>query len=249
MELAGRTVLVTGAARGIGRELTRQLVGQGAHIIAIGRDAKQLGQLADAHPGQVTTYNVDLADPEALDAAIAALRSSHPELSVLINNAGVQASADFTAGEAHAALGALRQEIAINLAAPMALCAGLLPILTRHTQAAVVNVTSGLAIAPKKSAPGYCATKAALRSFSRALRYQCEDEAPQVSVLDIVMPLVATDMTRGRGGQKMTPDEAAACLIGGLRGDRSEVFVGRSLMLHRLMRFAPALGHRLLRDA
>ncbi len=249
MELAGRTVLITGGARGIGRELTRQLTGLGAHVIAMGRDGAQLDQLAAAHPRQVTIYSFDLADPQALDSAIAGLRSRHPELSVLINNAGVQASADFIAGEAHASLAALRREIAVNLEAPVALCAGLLPVLARQPHAAVVNVTSGLAIAPKKSAPGYCATKAALRSFSRALRYQCEDEAPQIRVLDVVMPLVATDMTRGRGGAKMTPDEAAARLIGALRSDKSEVFVGRSLMLRRLMRLAPGLGYRLLRDA
>jgi len=249
MELSGRTVLVTGAARGIGRELTRQLVGQGANVIGIGRDSAQLDQLADDHPRQVSTYVVDLADEPALDAAIADLRSGHPELSVLINNAGVQAPADFVAGEAHASLAALRQEVAINLTAPMALCAGLLPVLARHPHAAVVNVTSGLAIAPKRSAPGYCATKAALRSFSRALRYQCEDSAPQVRIVDVVMPLVSTEMTRGRGGAKLTPDEAAARLIIGLRRDRSEVFVGRSLALRHLMRFNPALGYRLLRDA
>lgn len=249
MELSGQTVLVTGAARGIGRELTRQFVGQGAHVIALGRDRGRIDQLREAHPGQVSTYVVNLADGQALDAAIADLKSRHPELSVLINNAGVQTPADFVAGEAQASLAALRQEIAINLAAPMALCAGLLPVLARHPHAAIVNVTSGLAIAPKKSAPGYCATKAALRSFSRALRYQCEDSAPQVRIIDVVMPLVATDMTRGRGGAKLSSDEAAARLIIGLRRDRSEVLVGRSHALRHLMRFAPALGYRLLRDA
>ncbi|MBW2633530.1 MAG: SDR family NAD(P)-dependent oxidoreductase [Deltaproteobacteria bacterium] len=70
------------------------------------------------------------------------------------------------------------------------------PILNKATEAAIINVSSFLGIVPKKSAPGYCATKAALHAFSKSLRYQLENSS--IKVFEIITPLVDTDMTRGR---------------------------------------------------
>jgi uncharacterized oxidoreductase len=139
-------------------------------------------------------------------------------------------------------------EIAINLSAPVALTAGLLPVLARNPGAAVVNITSALALAPKAAAPVYGATKAALRNFSRALRYQCEDERTGIAVLDVVMTMVDTAMTAGRGGKaKISPERAAAAVMSAIRRRRAETWVGPTWVIRLLDRVWPALAYRMLR--
>jgi uncharacterized oxidoreductase len=248
MNLAGSTILVTGAARGIGRELTRQLIGLGAEVVAAGRDRARLEALAAEHPDRVRPWPVDLADPDAVDRFVHDLPDRHPSLSVVINDAGVQTPTDFLADDPRAFRQALRREIAVNLDAVVALSTGLLPHLSRQASAAIVNITTGLALAPKRSAPVYCATKAGVRTFTRALRYQCQHAAPHIQVIDAVMALVDTDMTRGGHRDKISAAEAAAAVIGGMRRDKAEIYVGKVKLLRAIMRLSPAVGYQMLRN-
>lgn len=247
LRLEGRTILVTGGARGIGRELTRSFVAEGARVVAVGRDAGALARLEAEHPGQVSAWPADLADPAQVDLLVRGLPARHPGLSIVVNNAAVQTLSDFLAGEAGERQAALRAEISLNFDAVVALSAGLLGHLRKHPAPAVVNVTSGLALAPKSSSPVYCATKAAVRSFTKALRYQCEDRAPHVQVVEAVMPLVDTDMTAGRGRGKISAARAASEIIAGLKAGRREIYVERARMLPALMRLSPPLVERIMR--
>lgn len=249
MDLRGATVLVTGATRGIGRALTHRLIAEGAHVVALARDAGRLAEMELACGGQLTAARVDLSRRDEVDAAIAALPVRHPGLSAVVNNAGVQVCGRFADGEAADRLGELRAEMALNLEAVVALCAGLLPHLAgRPGGAAILNVTSGLALAPKRSAPVYCATKAGVRAFTRALRYQCERDAPSVRICEAVLPLVDTDMARGRGRGKISADAAARRMVSGLKAGRAEIHVGKAALLPPLLRLAPGLAFRMLRD-
>ena len=248
MNLAGKTILVTGATRGIGRELTRQFVEAGAHVVAAGRDHGRLESLASDHADRVTPWAVDLADPEAVDIFMRELTDRHPQLSIVINNAGVQTLTDFLGEDPRTTRAALRREVAINLDGVIALSTGLLPRLRRQSAAAIVNITSGLAVSPKRSAPVYCATKAGVRVFTRALRYQCQDAAPHVRVIDVVLPIVDTDMTRGRGRGKISATAAAAAVITGIHRGSTEIYVGRTKLLPAVMRLSPTLGYRILRN-
>lgn len=247
MNLDGRTALVTGAARGIGRELTRQLVAAGCHVAAVGRDARALAELEAEHRGMVTPWPADLARADEVERLIREVPARHPNLTVLINNAGVQVTADVLADEPRALRTAFRDEIAINLDAVVGLSTGLLPHLAKQPSAAIVNVSSGLALAPKASAPVYCATKAAVRSFTKALRYQCEDAGLNVAVSDAVMALVDTDMTHRRGGSKMSASDAAAEVLAGMRSGRSDIYVGKTKLLAVLMRAAPSFAEWMMR--
>lgn len=247
MNLDGRTALVTGAARGIGRELTRQLIAAGCHVAAVGRDARALTELEAEHMGMVTPWPADLARAGEVERLIREVPARHPNLTVLINNAGVQVTADVLADEPQALRTAFRDEIAINLDAVVGLSTGLLPHLAKQPSAAIVNVSSGLALAPKASAPVYCATKAAVRSFTKALRYQCEDSGRKVLVADAVMALVDTDMTRGRGAGKMSAAHAAAEVLAGLQAGRNDIYVGKTKLLAVLMRAAPSVAERIMR--
>ena len=118
----------------------------------------------------------------------------------------------------------------------------------------VVFVTSGLALAPKKTAAGYGAAKAGLRTFAKALRYQLDDAAraggPRVRVVDAMLPLVDTAMTAGRATRlaKISPEQAAAEIAAGLEAGRDEIHVAKAALFARLHRWAPRVAERMLRD-
>lgn len=247
MQLQDRTILVTGGARGIGLALTRRFLAEGAKVIAVGRDGERLARLQEMHARRITAWPVDLSVPAETDAMIKELPRRHPTLSMVVNNAGAQTLTDFLSDDAEALRPALRREISLNLDAVVAISTGLLDHLRRQPSAAIVNVTSGLALAPKTSSPVYCATKAAVRSFTKSLRYQCEDGAPNVQVTEAIMALVDTDMTAGRGAGKITPEQAAAEVVAAIKAGRDEVYVDRAKLLPFLMRVAPRVGERLMR--
>lgn len=248
MQLQARRVLITGGSAGIGEALVDQCVAAGAQVILVARDAARAQAVLVRHPGRVGFLQADLARPDEAQRVVAEVSARWPDLAVLINNAGVQVNLPATGVGDDGRLAELRDEIAINLTAPVALCLGLMPLLARQPQAAIVNIASALAIAPKRSAPVYCATKAGLRGFTRALRYRCEDAAPHLRVVDVILPLVATRMTEGRGSGKMPPAEAARAILDGLRRGSDEVWVGKSQALRLIHRFAPGLAARMLRN-
>jgi uncharacterized oxidoreductase len=115
--------------------------------------------------------------------------SELPRLNVLVNNAGIQRRFELATNEDWERT---KEEIAVNLEAPVQLCALLIPHLIRQPHAAIINVTSGLAFAPMATAPVYCATKAALHSFTLSLRQQLSSSS--IEVVEIVPPAVNTDL-------------------------------------------------------
>lgn len=246
--ISGRTALVTGGSAGIGLAITRLLIDQGCmRVLVVGRNGATLASIA-AESERVTTLGADLSDSADIDMLLDRLPRLAPDLSLLVNNAGSQLLTDFCSATPTDALPALRAEIGVNLSAAVMLSVGLLPLLSRQPSAAIVNVTSGLALTPKKSSPVYCATKAGLRSFTRALRYQCEDRLPHVHVVEALPPLVDTRMTRGRGSAKISAEVCAAKILAGLKAGKTEIYVGKSKLLRAIMRLSPALGQRIVRD-
>lgn len=248
LELAGRTTLVTGGASGIGLALTRRLLHEDvARVLVVGRDAAKLAAIEAESRGRVVPLRADLSAAADIDRLLDELPELAPDLSLVVNNAGSQTLTDFTGTHPRTLLPALRAEISANLTGVVALSVGLLPLLAARPSAAVLNITSGLALAPKQSAPVYCATKAGVRSFTRALRYQCEDALPHIRIVEALPPLVDTDMTRGRGSGKVSAEACAAEILAGLAAGRKEIYVGRSRLLRAVMRTSPALGHRIMR--
>jgi uncharacterized oxidoreductase len=210
MILEGRTILVTGGTRGIGRAIVEQLLRSApAKIIVVGRDPDRLRAMKDMDP-RIVPIACDLGDAAAVDLLAAQVRREHPDLSVLINNAGTQMLAVLVSPDAPNMVEPMRREISLNLEGVVALTLGLMPVLLRQSQAMVVNVTSGLALAPKQSSPVYCASKAGLRSFTKALRYQARARAPQLRIVEALPPLVDTDMTAGGAGAKSARRHAHA---------------------------------------
>lgn len=248
MQLDGKRVAVTGVTRGIGRALTRQLVEAGAQVIGVARNAAALEREAQALGEGFVPVTCDLADRVARAALIDRLTGDLGPVDGLINNAGIQIATDFFDAAPERIGPDIATELEINLTAPMQLSGALLRHLAERPEGFILNITSALALVPKEPAPVYCASKAALRSFTTALRYQVESHGNRVRLVEAVMPLVETDMTAGRGRGKIAPEQAAAALIAGLRDGKDRIWVGKSALLRVVHRLAPGLAARMLRQ-
>jgi uncharacterized oxidoreductase len=248
-ELKNQKILVTGGGRGIGREIVRKLAEHGAQIIIVGRNQKDLDQVALDHPNQIIGLQADLSNHDGVDHIIAQINKSHTDLSVLVNNAGIQFEVDYLSDGAPEHIQGVRTEIGLNIDALSSLTIGLLPTLKAQTQAVVVNISSGFAIAPHEKLPVYSATKAYVSSFSTGLRYQCQTAAPQVQILDAILDLVETDMTRDTNTGGMSPQDAATAIVDGIQSGKSKVWVGRTKFLRIINLICPPLARKILRNS
>ena len=242
-----KRILITGGTSGIGLALARAWLAQGEEVVVCGGDPQRLEQHLSALPGlRGIRADITLAQDRRHLVGVMAEDVARPL--TLVNNAGVQHPSRWTDwSEEQAARGA--EEIATNVSALVLLTHAMLPHLLRSPTGTIVNLSSGLALAPRCSAPVYCATKAFVRSFTRALRDQCDAHAPHVRVVEVLLPLVDTPMTAGRGRRKLSPDSVASAVLRGLARDQREIRIGAARALPWLMRLSPSLGYRLLRNA
>lgn len=235
MQLTGKTVLLTGGSAGIGREMARQLRAKGARVILTGRNAERLGAMR-AEGFEV--IEADLSNAAGVDALIAAV-ADFP-LDILINNAGQLVDHDFRKGTPDA--DAADVCIYANLSAPIRLTTALVPRLRARPQAAIVNVTSGLAIAPAARHPVYSATKAGLRSYTLALRAQLKGSA--IQVIEALPPVVDTQMNAGNPMSKMPADKCARQIVDAIEHGRDEANIGMTRALRIVDSISPALARR-----
>lgn len=238
-----QTIIVTGGTSGIGYALVQRLHRRGHRLIVLSRSAQKLADLKVKLPG-VDTIAVDLSDTGALATVWQTVVERRPEPSMLINNAGVQFTPAYL--DSNFELHGIDLELAVNLAAPLHLSWHALRTFHQSGKpATIVNISSGLAFFPKTQSAVYCATKAALHSFSQSLRYQTQDT--RVRVVEVILPLVDTPMTEGRGRNKISAEEAAKEIVEGLARDREQVFVGKARWLPALQRISPSLVRHMMR--
>lgn len=196
MQMSGNTILITGGGSGIGRALAEAFHGLGNKVIIAGRRQSVLDETTAANPG-MASLALDIEDPQAIRAFAARLTAEHPDLNVLINNAGVMRPENLRSQPED--LRDAEATVITNLLGPIRLTAALLPHLLDQPRAAILNVSSGLAFLPLALTPTYCATKAAIHSYTQSLRYQLKDTA--VQVIELAPPYVQTEL--------MGPSQAA----------------------------------------
>lgn len=239
MKLEHRTVLITGGTSGIGLELARQLLRRGNTVLVTGRDQGRLDAAAAALPG-VHTFRSDASDPAAIADLHEAVLARFPELDTLINNAGIMRNLKLR--EERDLLDVTR-EIEVNLSGPVRMVQRFLPHLTAVPGGLIVNVSSGLAFVPLPVAPIYCATKAAMHSFTQSLRMQLRGTG--VTVVELAPPGVETPLFRGefaeemRGQKPMSVEVLAARAIAGIEAGKLEIRPGVANMLKAMSRVAP----------
>lgn len=223
MQLQGHTVLVTGGATGIGFGIAELFAAAGSRVIISGRRQEALDQATRKLP-KLAAFSCDLSRVEERERLAKWVAQAHPSLDVLVNNAGIQQRMDLHDADFWKRT---RDELAINLEAPVHLSHLLLPVLSRNKGSCVINVSSGLAFVPMSRAPVYCATKAAIHSFTQSLRRQLKQDG--IEVIEIIPPAVSTDLGGVGLHAKDTPvQEFIAAVSAQLAAGRLEITYGFS---------------------
>jgi uncharacterized oxidoreductase len=243
MILQNNTILITGGTSGIGRELVAQFYNLDNKIIVASSNIEKLEQLKIDFP-KISTIVCDLGSKLSVLALIQRCTAEFLDINIIINNAGIQCNYKWL--EDDTSYEKIEKEIIVNFQSPMQLIHALLPTLLLQPNAAIVNVSSGLAFAPKRSAPIYCATKAAMHIATKALRYQLETTS--IKVFEIIPPLVDTSMTAGRGKGKISPKTLVDEFLNNFKRDKYESNIGKTKLLRLIQRISPKLAERILKN-
>ena len=237
MKLTGRTILITGGSAGIGRAFALKFAELGNEVIVTGRRQAVLDELEAKYP-KLHTVRSDVADPAQVAALAARVKSEFPGLDVLMNNAGIMLYKDLSTPTAD--LAGLMTEMNVNVGGVIRTTSAFIDILTAN-KGTVINMSSALAFAPMPCTPIYCATKAAIHSYTQSLRFQLEEAG--VEVIEIMPPAVKTDMTaalsEAEGLTLLDPDELVRLSLKSIEAGVREVRPGQAKMLAFMRRLAP----------
>jgi uncharacterized oxidoreductase len=220
--MSGNTIFITGGGTGIGHGLAKAFHDLGNKVIVAGRRVEPLREAAAAHQGMIWRA-LDVRDPASIAEAADWLVMTHPEVNVLINNAGIMpgdATGGFMDDDRTVAT------VETNLLGPIRMTSALIEHLKTMPNPVVVNVTSGLAFTPLASAAVYSATKAALHSWTLSLRVRLRHTG--VRVLELAPPWVATELAGGHGNpHAMALDDFIAEAMEKFVNDDDEILVDR----------------------
>ena len=239
MRLERRTILITGGSSGIGLELAKQLLGHHNTVIVTGRDRAKLDAAKQMLPG-LQTFVSDVSNPASIVTLYREVLGQFPKLDTLVNNAGIMRNLNLNQDRD---LTDVTREIEINLSGPVRMVQQFLPHLKTRPDALIVNVSSGLAFIPLPLSPVYCATKAAIHSFTQSLRAQLFETT--VSVVELAPPGTETPLFRGEFEQEMRGQKGmdvallAKRAIAGIEAGKLEIRPGLSNVLKVMSRVAP----------
>ena len=198
MNISGNTILITGGGSGIGRGLAEAFHKAGNQVVIAGRRRQALEEVTAANPG-MKAVTLDIADPESIRTVGARLATDFPKLNVVIQNAGIMLPENLQAQN----LADAEAMVTTNLLGPIRLTAALLPLLKRQPRSTIMTVSSGLAFLPLAMTPTYCATKAAIHSYTLSLRWQLKGTTTEV--IELIPPYVQTELM----GPQMAKDPRA----------------------------------------
>jgi uncharacterized oxidoreductase len=231
MKTTGNTILITGGATGIGLATATAFVNAGNDVIICGRRAEKLQEAQDLLPS-IQTRACDISSADDRAALFEWVSNTFGNLNILINNAGIQRMIDLTKGEEDLLDPAWGDEIDINFKATVFLSAKFIPVLAAQEESAIINVSSALGWIPISVMPVYCATKAAIHSFTMSLRHQLRKTS--IKVIEVIPPTVDTELDRGARAERGQQDlgipasEVADALLAGMENENFEICVGRA---------------------
>ncbi|MCW3079589.1 SDR family NAD(P)-dependent oxidoreductase [Segetibacter sp.] len=196
MKTTGNTILITGGTSGIGLAFAEEFLSLGNTVIICGRRKERLAEIAQKHK-EIVTQVCDVAEASDRENLASWVISNYPNVNVLINNAGLQLLTDLTKP---VDLNRVNSEINTNVTAPIHLTSLFAQHFSAKKEAAIINISSGLAFVPIAFMPVYCATKAAIHSITLSLRHQLKNTA--VKVFEIAPPAVDTELGSDRRADK-----------------------------------------------
>lgn len=235
MKIDGNTILITGGSSGIGKGLVRFFYKHKNKLIVIARDQAKLISLQQEMP-DIFIQQCDLSNEIEIKAFIDTCKEMHPDINIIINNAGVENNYLFE-GKSILDYKIIKDEIAINLTAPILLTNSLLPLLINKEQAAIINITSALIYTPKTNAAVYSATKVGLHHFTLALRTQLKNTS--VKVIELIPPLTDTPMTISNPHRKLSVQKLVEEFAQAFQKDKEEIRIGDTRWIYLLSRIAP----------
>ena len=242
MLLENKTIVITGGTSGIGYEIVKRLHANNK-LLVVARTDHKLTRLKSEFPN-IKTFCSDLSIPQGPELLVDTILKSHEHIDILINNAAIQHTASSLADDF--SYDTIIPEIQLNFTSVCAMSYLFLPsLLDSKNTSLIVNINTGLALTPKESSSIYCATKAAMDSFSRSLAYQLE--SANVKVIQAFLPLVDTPMTTGRGKNKMSAEDAAKEIIRGIEKETKVNDIGKVKLLRLLMCIAPMLARKIIK--
>lgn len=244
MKLTNKTILLTGGGSGIGLETAKLLSAKGNKVIIIGRNGDKL-QRAAAGLSNVIPYVADISNANDVQQLVNKVKQEFPDLSIVINNAATAYAYQLTAqGDAFEKAS---EEMLINYLSVVRLNEKLLPLLRQQPEAAIVNVSSIVVYSPAISIPTYSDTKAALHSYTLALRHALSVDT-KVKVFELMPPLVATHLSKDIGGLEngIPALDVAQALVDGLALDVYEIHVGQTKEFRELFFSNPAIAFNTL---
>jgi uncharacterized oxidoreductase len=229
-------MVITGGATGIGFALAEEFLRAGNKVIVCGRRKSKL-QAAKHELPDLIVRQCDVSTESERKDLLGWAMKQFPSLNLLINNAGIQRQVDFRSPRISKPPNRKDDEVTINLTSTIRLCALFTPRLLKTEKAAIVNISSGLAFVPIAMMPVYCATKAAIHSFTVSLRRQLRGSP--VKVFEAVPPTTDTELDASFAGEEeqadrgITPQEVAVAIIEGLKVDRDEILIGEAQGLYQ----------------
>lgn len=235
MDLHNDTILITGGTSGVGLEMAEQLSAQGNTVIVTGRDSDRLRQFRNSHPN-LHTFPLEVTDLGSVHSLFQRVVADFPRLNVLVNNAGLMQNVHFLEATAeHVA-----DEVSVNLIGPLLVTQVFLPHLLMQPEAAIVNVTSGIAFLAFDKAPVYSASKLGLHSYTQTLRKHLAGTS--VTVFELAPPRTTKPMFSGSEADNRQVDRVpmmpvprvVSTMISGMRRNRLEILPGMSKLLRLL---------------
>ena len=187
MKIIGNTILISGGGSGIGRALAEMFHSRGNQVIIAGRRQEKLDEVTKANEG-MRSLRLDITDSNSIDSLIGELRSSYPKLNMVVHNAGIMKPEVIGNEDILTA----KDIIATNLTGQIELNSKLLPIIKHNNPGMIMTVSSGLAFLPRADFPTYCATKAAIHSYTQSLRTQLKSH--DIQVIELEPPYVQTKL-------------------------------------------------------
>jgi uncharacterized oxidoreductase len=243
MKLTDRTILITGGSAGIGLAFALKFLELGNRVLVTGRRQAVLDDVKAKHPA-LHTIRSDAADPTQVAALAESIKRDFPQLDVLVNNAGISRYKNLSVPAPD--LADLMTEMNVNVGGVLRMTSAFIDIL-KDNKGTLINVSSALAYVPLPCLPIYCATKAAIHSYTQSLRFQLENTG--VEVIELMPPAVRTEMTADlpdEGLTLITTEKLVTLSIASLRRGAIEVRPGQSAQLALLRRIAPDFINRQL---
>ncbi|PZR32718.1 MAG: short-chain dehydrogenase [Azospira oryzae] len=243
MDLKQSTILITGGTSGFGLQFTSKLIALGSTVIITGRNLAKLQEVKQKMPA-VHVIQSDVSKAEDIVSLYEQVTSEFPNLNILINNAGEMRK---IALQQEHDLYDITREIDINLIGPIRMVQQFLPHLKKQKSAAIMNVTSGIALGAFPISPIYSASKSGLRWYTQSLRIQLKNTA--IKVIELVAPGSSTplnDKFKNEEGfsasMLMAPEKIVDAAIKGLQNNKEEIFPGLSKLMRVMSRVAPGFA-------